>query len=120
VATHLAEKLHAYTLPRARPNTRIKDLPDIALLARTQQLDAERLRAAFRLTFSFRKTHPLPSALPSPPSEWGDPYERMARLDDLSWKTLPEVIAAARAFLDPVLSEERLDTWNPDAWAWRT
>ena len=36
VETHLAEKLHAYTLPRTRPNTRVKDLPDIALLATTQ------------------------------------------------------------------------------------
>jgi hypothetical protein len=35
VVTHLAEKLHAYTLPRARPNTRVKDLPDLALLATT-------------------------------------------------------------------------------------
>jgi len=27
VETHIAEKLHAYTMPRARPNTRVKDLP---------------------------------------------------------------------------------------------
>ena len=33
VETHVAEKLHAYTLPRARANSRVKDLPDIALLA---------------------------------------------------------------------------------------
>lgn len=33
VETHIAEKLHAYTLPRPRPNSRVKDLPDIALLA---------------------------------------------------------------------------------------
>ena len=26
--THIAEKLHAYTMPRARPNSRVKDLPD--------------------------------------------------------------------------------------------
>jgi hypothetical protein len=30
---HIAEKLHAYTLPRKRENSRVKDLPDIALLA---------------------------------------------------------------------------------------
>jgi hypothetical protein len=29
VETHLAEKLHAYTLPRTTPNTRVKDLPDL-------------------------------------------------------------------------------------------
>ena len=33
IETHIAEKLHAYTLPRARPNSRLKDLPDLALLA---------------------------------------------------------------------------------------
>lgn len=33
VETHLAEKLHAYTMPRSRPNSRIKDLPDLALIA---------------------------------------------------------------------------------------
>ncbi len=30
--THVAEKLHAYTMPRPRPNSRVRDLPDIALL----------------------------------------------------------------------------------------
>ena len=29
VETHIAEKLHAYTLPRPRPNSRVKDLPDL-------------------------------------------------------------------------------------------
>jgi hypothetical protein len=29
--THLAEKFHAYTLPRERENSRVKDLPDMAL-----------------------------------------------------------------------------------------
>ncbi|MFY9826715.1 MAG: nucleotidyl transferase AbiEii/AbiGii toxin family protein [Thermoanaerobaculia bacterium] len=34
IETHIAEKLHAYTMPRTRPSSRVKDLPDIALLAR--------------------------------------------------------------------------------------
>lgn len=33
ITTHIAEKLHTYTLPRPRPDSRVKDLPDIALLA---------------------------------------------------------------------------------------
>jgi hypothetical protein len=32
VETHVAEKLHAYTLPRLTPSTRVKDLPDLAFL----------------------------------------------------------------------------------------
>jgi hypothetical protein len=43
IETHIAEKLHAYTLPRARPNSRLKDLPDLALLASVKSLDAKRV-----------------------------------------------------------------------------
>lgn len=120
VETHLAEKLHAYTLPRTRPNTRIKDLPDLALLARTRSLDARHLRAAFQLTFSYRSTHPLPAGIPDPPSDWTGPYARLARIDELPWKSLPELAAAVRAFLDPVLSEAPLSSWNSESWTWRT
>ena len=60
IETHIAEKLHAYTLPRARPNSRLKDLPDLALLAGVRSLEAERVRAALEQTFGFRKTHDLP------------------------------------------------------------
>ncbi len=31
--SHLAEKLHTYMLPSPRENSRVKDLPDLALLA---------------------------------------------------------------------------------------
>ena len=48
------------------PNTRVKDLPDIALLATIQPLEARRLRAALERTFEFRATHPLPASLPDP------------------------------------------------------
>ncbi|MBI3928947.1 MAG: nucleotidyl transferase AbiEii/AbiGii toxin family protein [Armatimonadetes bacterium] len=45
---HLAEKLH--TLPRPRPNSRVKDLPDIALLAGIRALDALELRRPLEWT----------------------------------------------------------------------
>ncbi len=48
--THIAEKLHAYTIPRPRPNTRVKDLPDIALLAGVRDIDPRHLRAALDQT----------------------------------------------------------------------
>lgn len=57
--THIAEKLHAYTLPRKRPNSRVKDLPDIALLAGVREIEAEHLRGALEQTFTSRKTHAL-------------------------------------------------------------
>jgi hypothetical protein len=114
---HIAEKLHAYTLPRKRENSRVKDLPDIALLAQVGRLDADRLRAALQATFAFRKTQPLPSSLPAPPSSWEPVYERMAREDELPWRTLAELLVAVRAFIDPVLSGAT-GTWEPERWSW--
>jgi hypothetical protein len=118
IETHIAEKLHAYTMPRRRPNSRVKDLPDIALLATARAIDARRLRAALEQTFTFRKTHPLPAVLPDPLSAWATPYAAMAREDQLAWPTLDDVTSAAKAFLDPVLAGDLDATWGPDTWAW--
>ncbi len=118
IETHVAEKLHAYTMPRARPNSRVKDLPDIALLATAQVIEAKRLRAALEQTFTFRKTHPLPVMLPDPPPAWTTPYAAMAREERLAWPTLGEVTQAARTFLDPVLAGDPDAAWNPGTWSW--
>ena len=118
IETHIAEKLHAYTMPRPRPNSRVKDLPDIALLATVQSIEAKRLRAALEQTFIFRKTHALPAMLPEPLPAWATPYAAMAREDKLAWPTLDEVTTAAKAFLDPVLAGELDTAWNPATWTW--
>jgi hypothetical protein len=118
VVTHVAERLHAYTMPRPRPNSRVKDLPDLALLATAQALDAGRLREALEQTFTFRRTHPLPDALPGPLTAWAGPYTAMAREDQLPWATLDAVTRAARAFLDPVLAGGLDATWSPAEWRW--
>lgn len=118
IETHIAEKLHAYTMPRTRPNSRVKDLPDLALLATAQPIDARRVRAALEQTFAFRQTHPLPLALPAPLETWRIPYEAMARDDQLRWPTLEEVTKAARTFLDPVLAGSLGATWDPGRWSW--
>ncbi len=119
IETHLAEKLHAYTMPRTRPNSRVKDLPDIALLATARALDAKRLRAAFEQTFTFRTTHTLPARLPDPLPAWESRYAAMAREDRLTWLTLEHVTKAAQAFLDPVLVGGLDATWEPETWSWR-
>jgi hypothetical protein len=118
IETHIAEKLHAYTLPRKRPNSRIKDLPDLALLAGSRAIDAARLRGALEQTFAFRDTHAIPSALPDPPATWAPAYAALAREDQLPWTTLADVTAVARGFLDPVLASESIATWNPATWCW--
>jgi hypothetical protein len=119
IETHIAEKLHAYTMPRARPNSRVKDLPDLALLATAQPLDAKRLRTALEQTFMFRKTHALPTSVPTPLDAWRTPYAAMASEDQLAWATLEDVTKAAQSFLDPVLSGALDATWEPSAWSWR-
>jgi hypothetical protein len=97
----------------------VKDLPDLALLATARTLDAKRLREALEQTFTFRKTHALPTAVPAPLPAWATPYAAMARDDQLAWSTLEDVTRAARAFLDPVLAGGLDATWEPQGWSWR-
>lgn len=118
IETHLAEKLHAYTMPRARPNSRVKDLPDIALIATAGRVEAARVRAALEQTFAFRGTHDVPERLPTPPETWVAPYAIIAREDQLRWPTLADAFEAARAFLDPVLAAPGGGVWDPTAWRW--
>jgi hypothetical protein len=120
VEAHVAEKLHALTLPRSRPNSRVKDLPDLALLASIRPLDGGALRAAIDQTFASRGTHALPDEIPDPPEHWEDPYSRMAAVDDLPWSDLTEVLNAVRQFLNPVLSAPPdPGTWAPGSSAWQ-
>jgi hypothetical protein len=117
VSTHIAEKLHAYTLPRPRPNSRVKDLPDIALLARSAAIDATELVAAIEATFANRGTHPVPATFHDPPRGWAPVYSRMASEERLDWADLAKLVSAVRSFLDPVLAGRR-GVWNPAEWAW--
>jgi hypothetical protein len=117
IETHIAEKLHAYTMPRKRPNTRVKDLPDIALLAGIQSLQAERLREALEQTFKHRATHPLPQALPDPPTSWSTSYQAMARENELAWPTLEQLTVVVATFLNPVLAGTN-GVWHPVGWNW--
>jgi hypothetical protein len=103
--THLAEKLHAYTLPRGRVNMRLKDLVDMPLIALALDgMTATQLREAFDLTFNFRGTHELPASLPDPPEQWLGPYDRLVAEEELVWPTLEELHAVAAALIDPILA----------------
>jgi hypothetical protein len=73
-----AEKIHAYTLPRNTPNSRVKDLVDMALLIASNQLDRQRILNALHLTFNRRGTHALPTSLNEPPPEWQTPFQALA------------------------------------------
>lgn len=116
--THLAEKLHAYTLPRDRVNTRLKDLVDMPLLS--DALDghtAAGLRAAIAQTFEFRASHPAPASLPPPPTPWRAPYDRLRAEDDMPWADLDDLYAAAASMLDPVLAGDH-GIWSTARQRW--
>jgi hypothetical protein len=119
VVSHIAEKLHALTMPRPRPNSRVRDLPDIALLATTGPIDGQLLRQAIARTFEFRGTHSVPAAVPEPPAFWEAPYAAMAATDELPWPTLPHVASAVSSFLNPVLPSGAPVTWEPVEWRWQ-
>jgi hypothetical protein len=98
-----AEKLHAYTLPRPRrPNSRVKDLVDMALLLGQGRLNPERLADSIYATFERRKTHPVPSALPDPPAAWARPFAALAKECALPADIAPHS-QALRCYLDKVL-----------------
>lgn len=79
VEQQIAEKIHAYTLPRkTKVNSRVKDLIDILLLMDMRQLDSNKLAFVLDKIFKNRNTHSLPTFLPTPPIEWSSPYAAMA------------------------------------------
>lgn len=119
IVSHIAEKLHAYSMPRERPNSRIKDLPDLALLASAGDLDAGQLRTALETTFAFRGTHPLPAAVPRPPEDWTVPYAAMAEADELRWRSSEALHEAVHTFLGPVLAVRAANgRWSAGNWRW--
>lgn len=118
VEVHLAEKLHAYTQPRAHLNSRVKDLPDIALLAMLGNLSASNLRLCLQQCFSQRNSHMLPRERPLPPEEWEPKYASMAKSERLPWDSLEKVYAASSAFFNPLLAGHE-GQWDPKNWSWQ-
>jgi len=96
-----AEKIHAYTLPRSSPNSRVKDLVDLALLSADNQLDRRRVISALHLTFDRRRTHILPTTLSVPPPEWQTPFRALAEECGLQ-TDIAEVFDNVREFLENV------------------
>ena len=75
-----SEKLHAYTLPsRGTPNSRVKDLVDMALLIKRGDLNHKRIKHSFDVTFTRRRTHDLPEKLNPPPDQWQPVFEKLAK-----------------------------------------
>ncbi len=79
VEQQLAEKLHAYTLPREqRLNSRVKDLIDMLLLTQLRPINGAHFKLTLQKVYDVRRTHTLPKSLDPPPSEWLPLYESLA------------------------------------------
>lgn len=116
----IAEKVHAYTRPRASGEpTRVKDLVDIVLLAELEALDAASLGLAMAATFDAAGTHPIPARLPDPPQAWAGQFRHLASEAGLKPPGLDEAMLVAERLLDPVLAGRRHGRWDPDEVAWK-
>jgi hypothetical protein len=105
VTQHLAEKLHAYTLPRAQDNTRTKDLVDMVTIAAMENMVGEALAAAAAATFAARDAHPLPATLSAPPPTWAASFRQLVIETAISPATeLAAGYALAMRLWEPVLS----------------
>jgi hypothetical protein len=120
VAQHLAEKLHAYTLPRAEENTRVKDLLDLVFIAAVEDVDADRLMRSVRATFDARSTHPLPDRLPAPPESWRGPFAALAdEAPNAPFNDLAAAYEMAAAFWDVFLDGTATGArWYHERRAW--
>ncbi len=73
-----AEKLHAYTLPRLKENSREKDLVDMVMLINEGNMDPLILINSIDQVFRRRNTHPIPSELNLPPISWNKSFSSLS------------------------------------------
>ena len=101
-----AEKLHAYTLPWTdRPNTRTKDLVDLALFVTIDPPDRKAIYSAVEATFRLRNTHPIPTVLPPPPEAWEATFAEMAREANLQTVDLAAGFQVVEKFWNAVVAD---------------
>ena len=116
---HVAEKLHALTLPRELENTRARDLVDLAWFIRHFTFRSKALATACVATFERRATHPWPPVIPAPPQSWARPYATWRAELDLAEPTLAAAASSVRRFLEPVVAALPGMTWDPATQEWR-
>ena len=76
---HLAEKVHALTLPfDDRINTRVKDLVDIMLLMDLGLPPRTTVRETVEEIFATRRTHEVPKTIDNPTVTWVSSYNALA------------------------------------------
>jgi len=109
-AQHFAEKVHAFTRTYGeRPNTRVRDLPDMVLLIDDGLEPTAELFSIVSRLFDARANATVPAQLPDAPSFWHENYPALAADLDVSAKTLDEAMTLVRAFWAALLRHKEKD-----------
>lgn len=128
VYTVIAEKLHAMVV-LGMNNSRMKDFFDLAVIARTTELEGRTLVDAIRATFARRNTA-LPTSVPdalsaefsSNPTK-AQQWRAFLTKAGLQWTSLDTEVETLSVFLGPVLvacslRDDFNQKWNPPTRAW--
>lgn len=122
VVDHIADKLCAtqarYGADGRRGSSRVRDLVDLVVFARTQTVEASALGHAVRGEWLHRGLPGRPVF--APPPEWRALYPPLARkvpaVGDVS--SFDAAVDLVSRFLTPVLDGARHGHWDPDACGW--
>ena len=101
--------------PGGYPSSRMKDLVDIVLVARTQELDWGDLRLAVVAECARRGMAVLGCF--EAPAFWRAGFERFARRQGVD-VTFDGACEVAGALFDPVLGDVACGTWHPEGLRW--
>ncbi len=129
VYTVIAEKLHAMVV-LGMNNSRMKDFFDLAVIARTSELDGATLVSAIRATFARRNTSvptSVPAALTADFSSnriKAQQWRAFVTKAGLQWTSLDTEVETLALFLGPALAACSLSgdfesSWIPVSCAWR-
>jgi hypothetical protein len=118
VAQHVAEKVHALTLPRDFANSRARDLVDLAWFTRQFTFRSDALIDACQATFARRATHAWPPTVPNPRVYGRTQFERWRAELGLPDGTPEDAVSSIRSFLEPVFVGMRDLRWEPASATW--
>ncbi|WP_223587124.1 nucleotidyl transferase AbiEii/AbiGii toxin family protein [Microbacterium sp. OVT16B] len=123
VVDHIADKLCAtqsmYGVAGDRPSSRVRDLVDLVVFARTQHIDGAALIEAIAAEWAHRGLPGQPVF--SPPTEWERLYPAEARRVPACGDvlTFSGAVELTTSLLAPACDRSALNrTWSPDASAW--
>jgi hypothetical protein len=124
VVDHIADKLcatqAAYGDDGTKRSSRVRDLVDLVVLARTQDIDGDELIAAIHAEWTHRSLPGQPVF--DPPHMWETQYARVARPVGAcaGITTFPAAVAFVTAFLAPALDGSAAGhRWSAATGAWK-